>query len=230
MAKTEYLIKFIFEQKCIPWRVTEFFKNLKNEEQRLRLQMTIIGKFVLRDIPLEHIYTGGFNGDRQFDFEHTPVERWHPSYLLKDSPHVKFLQQFKDAMEIDPEVFKTTEYFRYGCKDIRIYGDFFDILNEDGVIERAKQFLRLYRAVRDNACGKDYVFIPGDSHPKDCFMKASRIPGSGNYLIRSGHHRFAIYYVLGRTTVKARILGKAKISYKEILLKWEIHNRAKVQN
>ncbi|TAN61935.1 hypothetical protein EPN16_02575, partial [bacterium] len=224
-----YIHDFIFKQKCIPWRVIESWKRAIESWRRIiefwkyriksgwvqerwnRFQVKAMSKFILRDILLENLFTGGFNGDKQFDYAHTPPERWHPNYLLKESPHVKFLQHFKNTKEVNQEEFKNTEYFCFGAKDIRIYGDFFEISDEERLIERANTFLSLYRAVRDKTNGKNFIFFPGDCYPKNCFMKVSKIPKSKYYLIREGHHRFASYYVLGYKTVKVRIIGLSKI-------------------
>ncbi|MFC1510454.1 hypothetical protein ACFL49_02220 [Candidatus Omnitrophota bacterium] len=219
--------KFIFLQRCIPWRVSRLWNRMKVGEWWLCFQMSIVARFVLKDVSLEHVYTGGFNGDNQFDYAHTPPDRWHPNYMLKESPHVKFLQQFKDSTEIDNEAFKKSAYFRYALKDIRIYGDFFDNADEDKIVERANEFLKFYRAVKNNTCGKNFMFFPGDAHPKDCFIKVSKIKDSEYYLIREGHHRLAIYYVLRRAFIKARVIGKAKISLKEILSKQAVQNEVK---
>ncbi|MEQ1759708.1 MAG: hypothetical protein ABL986_15425 [Vicinamibacterales bacterium] len=204
--------------------VREHLRKLRNGI--VHLERRAVAKFVLSDIPLAHVYTGGYNGDRQFDFANTPPDAWHPNYSLKDSPHVAFLRRFKDEPTVDPEAFKTTEYFRFGCKDIRIYGHFFGISDHDRLVRRASDFLELYRAVKSGSFGRDFVFFPGDGYLRDSFLKVATILPLNNYLIRGGHHRFAIYCVLGRTTVKARVIGNAKISQEDIRLKWEIYDRS----
>lgn len=157
--------------------------------------------FVLtaRRIPLDKLLTGGF------------TERKH--YLLDRSPHVQFLREFRNATTIDPVRFKSTEYYNHGCEDIAVFGSFFGITQPERVIERAQVFLELYRALKN---GMPASRATNDQSVPEEFLSVARIADTDHYVIKHGHHRFAAYYVLGRRSVRAKVLGKAKVTWEEL--------------
>lgn len=205
--RIDYLRKFILTQKCVPYRVLKFWRE------------NIIVNIRLRDIPLDKVFTGG-SGGAQFEFDRV---------LLKESCHVKFLRQFKDADKIDPQEFKKTEYFRHALIDINNSRPYFSTSNEDTIILQAEYFLRLYRSIRDNGYTKNHVFRcdTAKGHSDNYYPRVARILNSKHYLIIDGHHRFSVYYVLGESSIKAEVIGRANISLDEILQKSNVAKNIK---
>lgn len=203
-SRVDYLRKFILTQKCVPWRVLKFWRE------------NIILNIRLRDIPLDKVFTGG-SGGAQFEFD---------KVLLKESCHVKFLRQFKDADNIDPKQFKKTDYFRHALIDINNSRPYFGTSNEDTIILQAEYFLRLYRSIRDNGYKKNHVFRRDNEkgHSDNYYPRVVRILNSNHYLIIDGHHRFSVYYVLGKSSIKAEVIGRTNISLDEILQKSNVTN------
>lgn len=157
-------------------------------------------RLTARRIPLDKLLTGGF------------TERKH--CLLDHSPHVKFLREFRSAATIDLERFTKTDYYKHGCEDIAVFGSFFGITQPERVIERAQVFLDLYRAIKNGTPARHASNDP--SVPEE-FLSVAKIAGSDYYVIKHGHHRFAVHYVLGRRSVRAKVLGNAKVTWQELL-------------
>ena len=181
----------------------QWFASPENRPLWVRVVQAAQRRFSLRTMTLDHVLTGGFT-----EWRH---------YALKDSPHVKFLEQFKDAPEIDPDRFKSTQYFHHGCEDIRNFGSFFGLTEPDRIIEQATYFLSLYRAMKD---GTPLAAPPPNSdnefHSSETYPLVAQVAGSDYYVIKDGHHRIAASYVLRWRTVKARVVGTAKITLEEV--------------
>jgi len=153
-----------------------------------------------RNIPLDRLLTGGF------------AEREHR--LLRDSPHVAFLREFGEADDVDPERFRQSPYYEHALGDIARSGSFFGIDDPDRIIEQARYFHALHRAIRDGIPPPPPTesHRPGDLHSADPLPRVARVRGRRYFVIKDGHHRCAIHYVLGRRTIRARVIGRALLS------------------
>lgn len=157
-----------------------------------------------RDIPLDRVLTGGY------------AEREHR--LLRDSPHVAFLREFGEADDVDPERFRLSPYYEHALGDIARSGSFFGIDDPDRIIEQARYFHALHRAIRDGIPPSPPTgsHDPGDLRSTDPLPRVARVRGRRYFVIKDGHHRFAIHYVLGRRTIRARIIGRALLSARDL--------------
>ncbi len=169
-----------------------------------RLLSRAWGLLMLRSVPVDRLLTGGFT-----ELKHC---------LLENSPHVRFLREFRDADRIDPTRFQQTEYYRHGCADIATFGSFFGIAEPSRIIDQAQYFLDMYRTLRNgHGTTLDERYLDRDGfHSHEGHLKVARVRGTEYFVIKDGHHRFAAYYVLGRRTVKVRIVGDAKVSWSEL--------------
>lgn len=198
--------------------VVTFAKHLKGAlawraaKTGARLSRTLPARFLssvwefltLRSVPVERLLTGGYT-----EMKHC---------LLENSPHVRFLREFRDAERIDPIRFQQSDYYRHACADIATFGSFFGITDPARIIDQAYYFLDMYRTLR-NGYGlslKEQYLDRSGFHSRDGRLKVARVQGTEYFVIKDGHHRFAAYYVLGRRMVKARVLGKANISWAEL--------------
>ncbi|HXG00012.1 MAG TPA: glycosyltransferase [Bacteroidota bacterium] len=169
-----------------------------------RLLSSVWEFLTLRSVPVDRLLTGGYA-----ELKHC---------LLENSPHVRFLREFRDAERIDPTRFQQSDYYRHACGDIATFGSFFGITDPARIIDQAYYFLDMYRTLRngsDLSLEERYLDRNG-FHSRDGHLKVARVRGTEYFVIKDGHHRFAAYYVLGKRTVKVRIAGKAKITWSEL--------------
>lgn len=157
----------------------------------------------LRAVRLDRLVTGGFA-----EVEHR---------LLGDSPHVEFLREFGGADTIDLEKFRRSSYYRHACGDIKRLGSFFGITDPNRIVEQAEYFLALHRAVRDNGG----IALPNaragnTQHHSRTDPLVAPVAGRAFYVIKDGHHRCAVHFVLGRETIPARVGGTARLTASEL--------------
>lgn len=121
---------------------------------------------------------------------------------VPDTPHVAFLREFADADDVDPGRFDGSPYDLMARDCIRRRGVFFGIRDPHQVLERARYFHALHRAIASNTP------LPPFHRAPDRSGMPVVIPVSGSDLLQlhNGHHRTAIYHVLGRPTVRVRVV------------------------
>lgn len=201
MISTTYLKKFIFQQKCVPWFI------LKRWCTRIDLEKVIVV------VPCDQ------NGEKG-GVEYTTIYRGHryTNMFLKDSPFVKFLQEFGNVERIDEPSFKKSDYFKMAANEIKIYGHYFGIRDKNRLISQAYYFLNLFHAVKNKTFYRDFDKFNtiGLRHSKEKHSEVIRIASFSYYLINDGNHRLAAFYVLGQRFAKARIVDKKEMTLKDL--------------
>ena len=163
-------------------------------------------------IDLEKTYESCFFDDDTVEDIIESKKYKHSPNLFKNSIHVKFLEQFKDAEHISDEELCKSLYYKDAILSLKIYGHFRGNVTEQEVLEQTRYFLELYKAVNKGTYNKNYKeFINiGNNHSKEEYATAVKILNSNYFMVCDGHHRLACYYVSGKKFVKVKIMGIKK--------------------
>ncbi len=168
-----------------------------------------LARHVVREISLRRTLIGGEGG--QYDAgswaEKTGDIR-RASTLLKDSHHVKLLEQYLVLGEelFVRKNFEQTPYFKNAVQTIRFFGEYFGHQTHEGLIAQARSFVSLYKRMA-SADATEVRFANGNYHS---------LPGSlpivretltpDTFQIVQGHHRLAAAWVSGRQEAKVSVL------------------------
>lgn len=215
-------VKFIFQQKCIPWFITLKWRNLReNGKSHIRKFKTWLACFIveqkgmpwfliakwrilvnsfrkqnfIKTINLERTYVSCLDGDETIKGVEMGIINKYPNLLIKNSIDVRFLKEFKDGTDVTDEEIKASEYYQWANEYMRTYGSFQGKKDEVALAQCCRDFLDLYRAFKKEA----YTY-----------PKVYRIANSDYCMVLDGHHRLACLYVLGKKMVKAEIVGTIK--------------------
>ncbi len=130
------------------------------------------------------------------------------SMLLADSPHVKFLEQYREIGEkiFLKRHFKESPYFINAAQCVKIAGHYFGQRTFEGIAGQARAFISLYeRMLKGDLSEVRYPFSEGHSAPQSLpVVRETWTPNT--FQVDDGMHRFAIRWMLGHRRTKAKIL------------------------
>lgn len=131
------------------------------------------------------------------------------STLLKDTPHVKLLEEY---LSIGDKIFEVkTPYYFNAKRCLETCGNYFDIKNEKEIIRQIKRFIDHF-----NGKASDHITHQSDNPTP----LASKNAFSEYYEVIDGIHRLAIAYVKGVREMDFRISDQPSISLiQELVLK-----------
>lgn len=161
----------------------------------------------VREIDLRRTLIGGegkYDAGRWADIT---GDMQRASTLLKDSPHVKFLEQYCVLGEklFLWKNFAQTSYYQNAVKCVQFWGDYFGHRSREGILAHARSFAAIYERMK-NGDGLEvrFPFEQDGSHPQSLpLVRETLTPNT--FQIVAGHHRLAIAWVLGQQKTKAGV-------------------------
>lgn len=203
MNKIGYFKKIALKQKYIKRFI---------QKKRPRLAYQVSMKWPVETIDLEKTHEGWFYDDDTIEDIIESKKYRYESKLLKDTAHVKFLQQFKEAEHATDEELRKSLYYNEAILELRLVGHFRGNATEKDILEQMKYFLNLYKSIRNNTFQKNYKKFADISKNRlpEKYPTVARILNSDHYMICDGHHRLACQYIAGAQYVEARIVGIKK--------------------
>lgn len=127
------------------------------------------------------------------------------SMLLRDSPHVRFLEQYRATGEalFERHLLEQTLYFKNAVQSVRLCGSYFGHRTSEGIADQARSFVRLYeRTARGDATEVEFTYRRRHSAPASLpVVRETLTPNI--FLVSDGHHRLAVAWALGRREVVA---------------------------
>ncbi|GJL49635.1 MAG: hypothetical protein NPIRA01_08620 [Nitrospirales bacterium] len=130
------------------------------------------------------------------------------SMLLADSPHVNFLEQYREMGQFLflQKHFVQTTYFKNAEDCVRIVGSYFSQKTIDGLLAQAKSFVTLYERIKKGDL-LEVKYPSEEGHSERGSLPAVRKTWTTNTVqIDDGLHRLAVKWVLTQKTAKAIVL------------------------
>lgn len=173
---------------------------------------------VTRTVAMEKLLCGGENGLPADTYARHTGNFFRPSTPFSQSPHVKFLEQYREIGDaiFERGVFSSTAYFGNAVECMRATGQYFHCTREDQVHEVARRFVaRFLGEVATNDDGDRWRgFSTADS-----MVRVRLIEGSDCYEVIDGNHRLAIHCVQGVKTERVEVSpGRARTPLQQLLL------------
>ena len=185
--------------------------------QRLkRLAYRINPAPFVRKVKLEKLLMGGdlYSG---LTFARVSGDLLTPSTPVTSSPHAQFLRGYRELGDaiFEPDRFATTSYCKHALKCIELYGRFFSFTNANGILERARQFARMFEGLPSSA-------DPCQSRP-GAPVEVRRIKYSDCYEVIDGLHRLAMAAVRGADEHPCAVLpGESALTPMQSLVMYSI--------
>ncbi|MDQ3817932.1 MAG: hypothetical protein M3362_09590 [Acidobacteriota bacterium] len=155
---------------------------------------------VKRVVPLDRLLCGGEHGLPAAPYARHTDDFLRPSRPLSESPHVRFLEEYRRRGEeiFRPEVFRETAYFANAVKCMNAIGQYFDCKREDEIERIARGFVNSFNG-KASSNGARESRAEEFSKPGS-MVKVRPIELSDCYEVIDGNHRLAIAYVRGEET------------------------------
>jgi 2-polyprenyl-3-methyl-5-hydroxy-6-metoxy-1,4-benzoquinol methylase len=167
-----------------------------------------VGGYVVKSIDLGKTLLGGDGGYDASSWAELTGDMRRASTLLRDSPHVKLLEQYRVLGEelFDGRNFERTAYFQNAAQCVRYCGDYFGHRTREGLVAQARSFVNLYERMA-NADPTEVRFLPEDKHSDPGSLPAVRETLTANtFQVVGGNHRLASAWVCGRREIEAAVL------------------------
>ncbi len=131
------------------------------------------------------------------------------SMPLHESPHVRFLEQYRAIGEalFERHLLEETRYFQNAVHAVRLCGSYFGHRTAEGIADQARSFVRLYeRTARGDAAEVEFAHRRRHSAPASLpVVRETLTPNT--FQVGDGHHRLAVAWALGRREVPAAAAG-----------------------
>ena len=131
------------------------------------------------------------------------------SKLLADSPHVKFLEQYReigDSLFLRKN-FVQTSYFKNAANCVRIVGNYFNQKTIDGLLAQAKSFVELYERI-EKGDSAEVKYPSEEGHSEHGSLPVVRKSWTvGTFQIDDGLHRLSSLWVGGWRKTRAVVLS-----------------------
>ncbi len=157
----------------------------------------------------------------------TPLEKWvertrewnRASCPLKDSPYVHLLRTIsEDESRLhDDDYLETQPYYQMARVAVEFSGSYFGATAPQEIKRQMCAFYENYTNIRDGR----HSSVSSDDYRHSAHgdpLQMSKIANSNCYELGDGHHRAAIFYMLGKRRVTAQILGE-KATYLQCLVR-----------
>lgn len=160
------------------------------EPIRLQLSRTFLRPTRPAAIPVEKLLLGAQGGLTATDFARATNNPLWPSTRVVDGPHVALLR----AGAVTDDDILASRYGQLGMACLHATGSYFWADSPAGVVEVARDFL-----ARRRSAGA-YQPRPNQSGTDDPIL-VEKIRDSDRYSVLDGHHRIALAYAAGETSV-----------------------------
>lgn len=186
-------------QKRIPLTIRQRIANFRRNCNGFVLKLKLV------PVPINACLRGGDNGVPAAIYARMVGNILHASSPISEWPHVKLLQEYDRLGESlwKPENFTQTSYYKNAVLNIELFGQYFDAVNPDQVLWGAKRFAYAYRGLDTSAISAD---IPNYERDPYEYVAVKPIKHSACYQVKEGHHRLAIAYMKGVSTLPGLIL------------------------
>lgn len=167
---------------------------------------------------MDRLLCGGENGLPADTYSRHTGNFFRPSTPFSQSPHVKFLEMYREIGEhvFAEDVFCDTAYFGNAVECMRATGQYFHCTREDQVQEVARRFAARFLGEVTTNNGADAW--RGFS-ARDSMIRVRPIEASDCYEVIDGNHRLAIDYVKGVETETVEVSPeRARTPLQQLLL------------
>lgn len=163
------------------------------------------------EIDLCKTYISGEGGFGPGTWADMTGEMKRASMLLAESPHVDFLEQYREKGQaiFQPEYFIHTPYYKNAMDCVRFNGEYFNHKTLDGIVLQGKSFVALYDRLSNNDFGEVGYAHPVNHSQPGSLPIVRRTWTPGVFQIDDGCHRLATYWVIGRKIVKVVALPES---------------------
>jgi len=178
----------------------------------------------LTDIAISNILMGGENGCWAESFSRMTGDILRPSTPVSRSPHVELLRDYLEVGDqiFHPGRFATTQYWQNALQCIQIQGAYFEASTIQGVIERARRFVRMFNGERIARSSRSETL---EGQP----VTVRPIKFSDCYELADGSHRLAIAIIKGEKRYPCTILHSETVltPIQQIIMKssWTVGSR-----
>lgn len=157
-----------------------------------------------------------------------PLEKWveiskeygRISVPIANSPYVIFLKDILKNEDLlnDSDYLKNTSYFKMGAICIRTTGHFMGATNKEELKQWMNKFYQLFKSIKEGKSLLNLGNIPGHSKISSPIILI-KLRHSNCYEIVDGHHRIAIWRILGKKEIESIVVGSKYSALQQKLLK-----------
>ena len=197
--KLKHLGQTIIPDRYHDWARTTYLRSI-SAYQRL----------MARKLPLDRMLWGDESGIPAAKYARLTRNLGRPSTPLSRTPHVKLLEYFSEKGKdlLISENLTSTDYYINARVALDLTGHYFSCKSEEDINNHVLIFLRLYDSgdIADQRLLDSGYTLPGFP------IVLRRIRKSGGYYqVVDGHHRLAIAYCRGESTINAYVLPEAPV-------------------
>lgn len=165
---------------------------------------TINPKPEKRVIPLDRLLCGGEHSLPAAVYARHTGDFLRPSRPLSQSPHVRFLEEYKRIGDeiFRPELFRQTAYYANAVECMNVIGQYFNCVREDQIEEIARGFVKRFKG-EEKTNGNGH--LAAEFSKPDSMVHVRPIEFSDCYEVIDGNHRLAIAYMRGEEAYPVRV-------------------------
>lgn len=181
---------------------------LKRVYRRLRGFAASRETYRVREVDLQRVMVGGEAHYDAGQWAELIGEPKRASMVLRDSPHVAFLEAYRAMGEalFSSENFEQTSYFRNAAQCVRVNGSYFGQRTREGILAHARAFSTLYERIR-TAAPTEVTWPDESDHSEPRSLPIVRETLTPKTVqIVEGHHRLAAVWVCGQYSTMAVVL------------------------
>jgi hypothetical protein len=153
----------------------------------------------IKEIDLRRTLIGGEGNYDAGHWADVTDDMARASMLLKDSPHVTLLEQYRAIGEklFLRETFEGTSYFKNAAQCVQICKHYFGHQSREGILQQARSFAGSYEQIKNGNGSQARLTFEQSPLP---LVRETLTPNT--FQIVAGHHRLAI--CLGVRTAKSK--------------------------
>jgi methyltransferase family protein len=157
----------------------------------------------IKEIDLRRTLIGGEGNYDAGHWADITGEPQRASILLKDSPHVKFLEQYCAIGEklFLWDTFEESSYFKNAAQCVQICRHYFGHRTREGILQQARSFAARYEQIKNGNGSQARLTFEQSPLP---VVRETLTPNT--FQIVDGHHGLAIAWALGQQKAKAAVL------------------------
>lgn len=175
----------------------------------------------IEEVPLSLLLIGQQCGIPLGQWVKNTKEYSRVSQLLGDSPYVEFLREVDRDRSIlqDSGRMKKTAYYAMARVCMQYTGNFMGKKGESAIIDWMREYYAFYSSLQTGTSYRSDVFLDDGHSGAEEPVQVSKVRDSEYYEIIDGHHRCAIAFMCGKTTIAAEIAGTAYSYLQGLIIK-----------
>jgi SAM-dependent methyltransferase len=170
----------------------------------------LVRKIGVRTIDLRRTLMGGEGPFDAGPWAELTGEPRRASMLLSQSPHVRFLEEYRAVGErlFEWRHLRRTAYFQNAARAVEFCGSYVGHRIHEGIAEQAREFVSLYQRAA-YADRTEVRFANTGAHSPAGSPPAVRETLTSNtFQVSDGQHRLAVAWMLGRREIRAAVVGR----------------------